>query len=394
MHAGILTTPMTLISADATRTLMRQIYELLWCKAPESSQVDAHTIWALGVTDLRRGLGWQRLAAMPVCTSCHARLDHGAQFFTGFPGTQLADHYTAALQQTGQEPLYGDDIDDPRGSAERTPLGFARATTTQDEFAACMVERVGRRVFGGQPALDDQRALREAFDRSHSIRELARVALLRAAALWQRAPRPIAEPPAAPAADPPPAPSAEPPGDIAVPPTLRAQLGHACSECHADGPNAFTGQPVLARPRLERMLRAVAFEQMPRDAAALPAEPRRAMVRALIAALYRDPPTLDAALDMFDATPRRRAPLPEPARLAAVHARAGLPATAWPAQDLAFTRGRPQIPSPAESPLSPTIALDLATAALADCTRLREADRAACLDRALPLDAIVIPDAE
>jgi len=44
MHAGLLTTPQTLLSADATRALLRQLYELLWCKAPASSHVDAETI--------------------------------------------------------------------------------------------------------------------------------------------------------------------------------------------------------------------------------------------------------------------------------------------------------------------------------------------------------------
>jgi len=390
MHAGILTTPQTLLSADATRALMRQLYELLWCKAPESSQVDAQAIWSLGVTDLRGGSGWQRLAAMPVCTSCHARLDHGAQFFSGFPGTLHADHYTSSLQQTGQEPLYGDDIDDPRGAAERTPLGFARAVTAQDELAACMVERVARHVFGGRPALDDERALRDAFARSHSLRELTRVALLRAAARWRRAPRPpVARPWPSPVTTP------DPRGDIALSPGLRAELERSCTECHADGPNAFPQRPALARPLVERMLRAVAFEQMPRDPATLPADRRRAMVRELIAALYRDPPARAAAYEMFDATTRWRSPLPAAARLAAVHAHAGLPAAAWPAQDLAYYgagRASP-LASPA-GPLSPTIAIDLATAALADCARLGEADRAACLDRALPIDTLVTPDAE
>jgi len=72
------------------------------------------------------------------------------------------------------------------------PLGFARAALAQDEFGACMVDRVARAVFGGPPSADAAAAMREELGRSHSIRAVARVALLREAAAWQRAPRDIA----------------------------------------------------------------------------------------------------------------------------------------------------------------------------------------------------------
>lgn len=389
MHAGILTTPATLLSADATRALLRQLYELLWCKAPTSSHVDAETIWSLGVTDLRDGAGWQRLAAMPVCTSCHARLDHGVQFFTGFPGKLRADHYTAALQRAGMGPLYGDDIADPRGVAERTPQGFARAVTAQGEFAACMVERVGRHVFGGAPPPEAEQAMREAFARSHHIRDLVRVALLRAAALWRQPARQPAAPPWPPGIAAP----ADAHGDVALPVALRGELERWCAECHDDGPNAFTGRAALPRPVLQRMLQAVAYGDMPRDAGALSSERRRALVGALIATVFADEPSRAIAGERFDAALRRRSAVSEAARRAAVHAQAGVPAAAWPRLDVAYGPASP-IAGPAGSSLSPAMAVDLATAALADCAWLGVADRDACLDRALRIDALVTPDAE
>lgn len=390
MHAGILTTPFTLLSGDATRALMRELYELLWCKAPESSHVDAQAIWSLGVTDLRDGKGWQRLAAMPVCTRCHARLDHGAQFFSGFLGTLRSDHYMTALQRSGEEPLYGDDIDDPRGQAERSPLGFARAATAQDEFGACMVERVAHHVLGGPPAPDDDGALREQLARSHSLRDLVRVALLREAARWRRGARlDVAGWPAL-------KPAPDEHGDLALSPWLHGELEGSCADCHDDGPRAFTGRRALDRPLLERMLRAVAFDEMPRKPGVLAPDRRRAIVRELIAMLYPDEAAREAAHQVFEAPTRWRSPLPEAARLAAVHTHAGVPEAAWPALDGAFYGTDP--PAQARSrggvPLHPMMAIDLAAAALADCARLGATDRAACMDRALQLDALLTPDAD
>jgi hypothetical protein len=391
MHAGILTTPHTLRSADATRSLMRSLYELLWCKAPASSHVDAQTIWSLGVTDLRYGSGWQRLAAMPVCTSCHARLDHGAQFFSGFLGTQRSDHYMPSLQQAGEEPLYGDDIDDPRGQAERSPLGFARFATAQKEFGACMVQAIAHRILGGPPSLDDEEALREEFDRSHSIRDVVRVALLREAAVWQRgAHRHTALPWPSQAS------TADERGELPLAPSLRAELERSCAECHADGPRAFTAKRALDRPLLARMLRAVAFDEMPRKPAVLPHDRRRAIVHELIATLYPDEPSRDIARRIFEDSTRWRSPLSEPARLAAVHAHSGVPKAEWAALSYAFygISHPSQVKRPAGYPLSPAMAIDLATAALADCTRLGEVDRSACLDRAMPMDGLLTDDAE
>src|SRR6185436_16135848 len=90
------------------------------------------------------------------------------------------------------------------------------------------------------------------------------------------------------------------------------------------------------RPLLERMLRAVAFDEMPRKPAMLALERRRAIVRALIEMLYADGPARDAAHQVFELATRWRSPLPEAARLAAVHGHAGVPDAAWPTLDGAY----------------------------------------------------------
>jgi len=115
-------------------------------------------------------------------------------------------------------------------------------------------------------------------------------------------------------------------------------------------------------------------------------------VRELIAALFADEPSREVARRAFEAPTRWRAPLPEGARLAAVHAHAGVPEAARPALDAAYYAG--ERPAGARHPLSATMLLDLATVALADCAKLGDADRPACLDRALRLDELLTPDAD
>ena len=144
------------------------------------------------------------------------------------------------------------------------------------------------------------------------------------------------------------------------------------------------------------MLRAVAFGDMPRKPVVLAPDRRRAIVHALIATLYPDEPSRDAARRVFEDSTRWRSPLTEAARLAAVHAHSGVPEAEWPALDFAYhgNRGSLQIKKPAAYPLSPTMAIDLAAAALADCARLGDADRSACLDRAMRLNGLLTDDAE
>jgi hypothetical protein len=167
----------------------------------------------------------------------------------------------------------------------------------------------------------------------------------------------------------------------------------SCGECHATGARAFTERPALERSLVTRMLRSVAFSEMPRAPQALPVDRRRAIVRGLIAALYPDEPSRIAARRIFEDATRWRAPVSEPARLAAVHAHAGVPEAAQFALDRAYygvSRGT----SAASGSMTAAIAIDLAAAAIADCARPGVADRDACMDRALHLEALMTDDAE
>jgi hypothetical protein len=97
---------------------MRNAFSDLWCLSPSSVDVTAEQVLGLGVTDLRAGDGWKRLAVMPVCTDCHARLDHGMQFFTGYPSSFVGVMYEGRAAPAGAGALgslYGHGASDLRG---------------------------------------------------------------------------------------------------------------------------------------------------------------------------------------------------------------------------------------------------------------------------------------
>jgi hypothetical protein len=123
---------------------MRDLFSILWCSDRSSHGATAEAIYGLGVTDLRNGDGWPKLAAMPSCTDCHARLDYGMQFFRGFASSYDSLFAGRELVAPGTGPLYGNDVSDLRGHADLTPAGFARLAVAQPELATCAVQRVSR----------------------------------------------------------------------------------------------------------------------------------------------------------------------------------------------------------------------------------------------------------
>jgi hypothetical protein len=134
---------------------------------------------------------------------------------------------------------------------------------------------------------------------------------------------------------------------------------------------------------------------MPRAPAVLPVDRRRAIVRGLIAALYPDEPSRHAARRVFEDSTRWRGPVSDAARLAAVHAHAGVPEAARPELDRAyFGIARTAAQAPGGSTMTAANAIDLAAAALADCAQLGDAGRDACMDRAMRLDTLVTDDAD
>ena len=150
MHAGLLSTPAFIYMTDDPRSRLRIYYESMWCSTAASVDVNAHDIFALDAVDLRAGDGWQRLAKMPICTNCHARLDYGMQFFRGYPYVYSSRHIAASAYTGDRGPLYGDDINDFRGEAVRSPRGFAELAVKQPEFESCIAKRVAAYVFGAE----------------------------------------------------------------------------------------------------------------------------------------------------------------------------------------------------------------------------------------------------
>src|SRR5262249_42976539 len=108
-HAGVLTTPQFLFLGDALRASMKYFFEVLWCTEISSSQVTTQELLSIDAANLRIGEGWEKLAAMPVCTTCHARLDYGMQFFAGFPSAIRGLHFIPDRSLAGIGARYGID---------------------------------------------------------------------------------------------------------------------------------------------------------------------------------------------------------------------------------------------------------------------------------------------
>lgn len=287
-HAGILTTPHMLYRVDAPRAMLRIAYELLWCQQPASANVSTEAILALKALDLRQGEGWKDLAAMPVCTTCHARLDYGVQFFTGFPSPIHGVDFVPGRHVTGEGPLYAESIDDPIGKTELTPQGFAKLAVNRDAFASCVVKNVGEHVFGASASGADREALLATFREKRTLRAVVREALIRFARAR------LAKPGAAVLAAAPVAPATSktahsaPKGELTLAPALRTMIGDRCTQCH-DGTEAQDlGKPTLPRDVVVSMLGQVAFDGMPKDQPLAP-EVRRAFVNALVDALWVTP---------------------------------------------------------------------------------------------------------
>src|SRR5207244_27581 len=141
------------------RAMVRIFYEVLWCAGPASANVNTQAMLALRAVDLRQGDGWKQLAAMPVCTSCHARLDYGMQFFAGFETPFHSVDFKPDSHRSGSGPLFGQSIDDGLGQAELTPHGFAELAVKHDRFARCMVHDVSEHVFQGRAEPEDTAAM-------------------------------------------------------------------------------------------------------------------------------------------------------------------------------------------------------------------------------------------
>jgi hypothetical protein len=303
-HAGVLTTPQMVMNSDVPRARLRDLYAIMWCQDPGSINVETETILSLGATDLRLGDGWRKLAAMPVCTNCHARLDYGMQFFPGFPTMYNAPGpVPVPASATADGPFYGRDIDDLRATTKRTPRDFMRVAVKQREFEQCMVRRVTDHVFGGAPPPEAKAEVLAALRERGTLRAMMRVALLGLAKRWtasEKGPHDEAQQRAQ-------AQGGKDSPTVGIDAPLRARLDASCTHCHAKEGSDFRPSE-LPRPLVGKMLGEVAFGRMPKDFVGMPQEERTALVTGLATALFPDAERRAVALRFFT-----RADRPPPA---------------------------------------------------------------------------------
>jgi hypothetical protein len=281
-HAGILTNHFTPQAVDSQRLKVSGFLDTLWCEDQSSQRVATHALLEVAEEfgpNLRSKVGWEALAARPVCTSCHARIDYGVQFFTGMEWYFRGLHYMAGLQQDREGPLYHSGIDDERGRAKRNPQGFAQLALAQPEFPRCMARNFLVHAFGG-PAEPELRgleaALRAIVARKGTYRELMRATLARY--VERRLARE-----AAPARPRPP----EPASTAARAAQVVALVDDHCGSCHGptgtDPPDRLLahGADFCARAGADcgrlgvAILSAVVLDQMPKEQPLAAAEKRR-----------------------------------------------------------------------------------------------------------------------
>jgi hypothetical protein len=282
-HAGLLTSPQVTMDMPDRRQRMNVIYDVLWCSEGNSVGATPEALLALHTGgDLEiQSAGWKELAARPICTNCHARLDYGMQFFYGFPNASYQPFFIPDLQQRGRGPLYAHDIDDPRGDAELTPQGFARLATSQPEFKHCMARDFGEYVLGNLVRSEQLEAVERVMQHDRAtVHDLMRASLLALVGDWDA--RRGSDLPAVPIADTPPAAD-----EVTVPAPLHQLVEDECGDCH----DATPERPDLSAAQLPRitivaMLDEVAYGRMPKDHAMAPAR-RLAFLDGFVTATWR-----------------------------------------------------------------------------------------------------------
>jgi hypothetical protein len=301
-HAGLLTAPQILHWLPDRRQRQRGYYEMMWCSLKNSFGATTHKVLELNASgnNFFAHDSWQRLAHTQLCTDCHARLDYGSRFFHGYPDSRASTHYIPSLQLPGEGPLYGRDSDDPRGTAQLTPLAFGRLATAQPEFSGCMTQQLTSYVLGDRATRADVEAIAAAVTSARTFNAAMRAALERYAAHWHasraRAPTPsLPAPGAVPRAERGAPAIARAAGPVQIGPDLRARIDLHCIDCHdaapysdaadtADLPFDLRG-PALPRPLVVSMAEQVAFGMMPKHGLLDPRE-REAVVQLLVEALW------------------------------------------------------------------------------------------------------------
>lgn len=301
-HAGVLTAPQILHWVPDQRQRQRLYYEVMWCNLRNSFGATTRKVLELNSTgnNFFAHDSWKKLAHTELCMNCHARLDYGSQFFSGYPDSRASTHYTPKLQTSATGPLYGQDIRDHRGDGPLTPLGFARLATEQPDFKSCMTSHFVSYVLGDRATAEDLRAIEAAVEQRRTFKGSMKAALERYAARWREGAHDVARAPAAGPAPVAPGSGAPPEtkAGVAVSAALRAKLDQHCVDCHDEAPynDSADSDDVpfdlrggeLPRPLVVSMADRVAYGMMPKGQAFDPAA-REELVGLLIDALWTDP---------------------------------------------------------------------------------------------------------
>ncbi|MEO8699697.1 MAG: hypothetical protein ABI867_06620 [Kofleriaceae bacterium] len=259
-HAGILTSPHIVFFLPDRRQRMTTVFDALWCVEPDSVGATPEGMLSIAGANLQlKSTGWQELAARPICTNCHARLDYGLQFFNGFPNANLQAFFNPAQQQPGRGKFFAGNIDDPRGDGELTPVSFAKLAVAQPEFRHCMARDFTEYVLGNEVAADQISTVEASIKpTANSPRALMRVALARLVASWVVRPPPdvnLVSTAARPA-----------PSTITLTSAVAKRISDACSTCHDAEPGRLDlSVTTLPRASVVAMLDNVAFGRMPKD---------------------------------------------------------------------------------------------------------------------------------
>ena len=152
-HAGITTNNYFTQSADSVRLKMVDLFNPLWCDIVQSSGVSTDSLLDLTfhaeTVNFRSQTNPNDLASREGCSSCHARMDYGAQFYSGMQWSHVATHYDPRRQLDTPGPMYLLDIKDPRGTVKkRNPASFIQLALAQPEFPACIAQDFATHVFG------------------------------------------------------------------------------------------------------------------------------------------------------------------------------------------------------------------------------------------------------
>jgi hypothetical protein len=290
---------------------------------------------SLGVVDLRAAAGWKKLAGMPVCETCHAKMDYGVQFFQGYSDNRVAQHFFPAKQLTTTGPFFGRDTRDHRATGQLTPLGFAHILVGQPEFDRCMAKNVTDHVFNHRASPEDVSAVLEAMKRTGSARAMMKVALLRYAT------HPLTTSGPAKAEPPPKGQAPDADDTLAVPAAIRRRLDDHCDTCHQSPGDplkpAFDGER-LPRKLIASILSDVAFGRMPKNGDFLSPEERRGFADDLVDLLWTEETLRLRARDYFVEHARGLPTHRASSVLRLVRARAGAPNP--PAKDLNLVEGQ------------------------------------------------------